>query len=283
MSIWHVMLLAILQGLTEFLPISSSGHLALLENLLGWARDENLRSAMLPFNAILHFGTLISIFAYFRADLLAMFVQKRASPSEAHVTQDGGVGSCRSRVDRSWLFLILVANVPTGIIGLWLERSGVAERATASMLAVGFMLAFTAILLLLSDWMAAKGRGVELSIWRALIVGCAQGLAVLPGLSRSGATIAVGLITGLDKDAAVKFAFLVSVPSVIGATVLELKGLLPSAHMSIPHIAIGCVIAAIVGYVAIGVVVRAVNLGRLIWFALYCFVVSGVAIALWWH
>lgn len=280
MTIWHVVLLAALQGLTEFLPISSSGHLALLENLLGWARDENLRSAMLPFNATLHFGTLASILAYFRSDLLAMFV-RRASPSSEDTAQNGGDANCASQVaDRVWLLLIIVANIPTGIIGLFLERSGIAERATASMLTVGAMLSLTAILLLLSDWMAEKSRGGKLTIWHAIVVGCAQGLAVLPGLSRSGATIAAGLMAGLDSAVAVRFAFLVSVPAVIGATALELKDLLPCAHVGILHIIIGCAIAAAVGYVAIGVVVRAVSLRRLSWFALYCFAISAIAIAL---
>ncbi|MCS7254143.1 MAG: undecaprenyl-diphosphate phosphatase [Armatimonadota bacterium] len=278
MSIWHVVLLATLQGLTEFLPISSSGHLALLENLLGWTRDEGLQAAMLPFNAVLHFGTLLSIIAYFRADLLAMLMGKTISPG--NLAQNDSERICSCRADRSWLLLILAANIPTGIIGLMLERSGVAELATASMLAVGSLLALTGILLILSERMAKRSVGVGLCFWRAIFVGCIQGLAVLPGLSRSGATIAAGLMVGLEKDVAVRFAFLVSVPAVIAATMLELRDLLPNAHINISHIIIGCTIAAIVGYAAIGIVVRAVNFGRFSWFAPYCFAVSVIVLAL---
>lgn len=278
MLTWHILLLAILQGLTEFLPVSSSGHLALLENLLGWANDELLLKAMLPFNAVLHFGTLLAIIAYFRGDMVAMLTLRHSqSPNERNIGNN--TSNDAREAAKGWIAAILVANIPTGIIGICFERSGIAERATASMPTVGAMLVLTGILLLVSERIAGKGTVVELNLWRAILIGCAQGLAVLPGLSRSGATIAAGLISGLDRDVAARFAFLVSIPAVLGASLFELKDLPPNIHVDILHLLFGCFIAGVVGYVAIGIVMHAVRSGKLWYFALYCFAISIIAIA----
>jgi undecaprenyl-diphosphatase len=280
-SILHVVLLAVVQGLTEFLPISSSGHLALLEQLFGWAKNEALKNAMLPFNAILHFGTLISIMAYFRSDIAVMLLPKAGAVREVGDSEESksrammrqGVSHDKNR---SLLLLILLANVPTGIIALLLHKH--AEMATMSAYAVSAMLALTGVLLLVGERIAQDGG--RLTPLRALLIGCAQGFGVMPGLSRSGVTIFAGLAVGLQRDEAVKFAFLVSIPAVIAAGLYELKEMPLGANVSIVQILIGCAIATVVGYVAIGIVMKAVGLRKLWCFALYCFLVATITLVL---
>ena len=276
MSILHVLLLAVVQGLTEFLPISSSGHLALIEQLFGWANDEALKNAMLPFNAILHFGTLISIVAYFRSDITAMLFPKASEVGNAGDSEDKSEvvmhkGAIHDR-NRFLLLLILIANVPTGIIALLLHK--LAEEATRSTYAVSAMLALTGVLLLVGERMARNGCGERLTLPKAFLIGCAQGFGVMPGLSRSGVTIFAGLVVGLKRDDAARFAFLVSIPAIVAAGLYELKEMPFGADVNIMHILLGCTIAAIIGYVAICIVMKAVGLRKLWCFALYCFFVA---------
>lgn len=281
----QVVLLSVVQGLTEFLPISSSGHLALLENLLGWNANPQLKSLIVPFNTLLHFGTLSAVIAYFRHDIWNMLrlTPAHATDSEqtcasAHTLKDKDSPAHHQLASRTWLLFILVANVPTGIIGILLEKA--TEEASISLYAVAISLIITGVLLITAEWLSSRCTSDRpLTLFKALLIGCAQGIAVMPGLSRSGATISAGLALGLSRDTAARFAFLISIPAILAATFYEGRKLLAGIPGTPMQVIVACVLAGVVGYLAIGIVMRAVRKGKLKWFALYCFIIAMVIIA----
>ena len=255
----EAILLGVIQGLTEFLPVSSDGHLSAAEMLL-----PHFAQVGVLFDVIVHVGTLAAVVVYFRRsladDVRGLFSAER-----------------RRRRD-SWKLAVLVAaaTVPTGIVGLLLKRS--VEESKRDPRFVGAMEIATGLCLLLS--LAARDRGreaPETTVWDALLVGIVQGLAVLPGLSRSATTIAFALLVGLARRWAVRFSFLLLLPAVAGATVLELtsawreRGGAFFAGPDFPKYLVGAVFAGVVGFFAIGWLVRVVVAKRLHWFALYCF------------
>jgi undecaprenyl-diphosphatase len=269
MALGWLLLLAILQGLTEFLPVSSSGHLALTRALLG---DPALGSDVSVAIA-LHLGTLGAVLAYFRSDLAGL-VRGALRP--------GAAGGQLAGRERALLAYLVVGTLPAAAAGL-LARSAI-EGAFDRPRLVGAMLLLTAASLLATRWMgtgtSSDGR---LGAGRALVVGAAQALALLPGVSRSGATIVAGLALGLEREAAFRFSFLLSIPAILGAATLETWAVLArdaSLGASASALAGAVVVAGVVGYVSLAVLRQAVSRRSLHWFALYCAVVGAAALAL---
>ena len=264
--------MGILQGIAEFLPISSSGHLALFQHFFGM---EDFESTQLFFSVMLHFGTLISVLIYYRNDVLEMimeFFRLVASPlSKKH--RRGPVPPARRMVG-----LIIVATLP--LFAVLLVKDFV-ESATGSVTFVSLALLFTGFILFASDRMARGHKNAETATVKdALLVGLAQGLGTLPGISRSGSTISAGMLVGFDRNFAVRFSFLMSLPAVMGATILELKdaikvGLDPAI---IPYCAVGMLVSGVVGYFAIRLVNLLANKGKFGSFAYYCWVVGAVSL-----
>lgn len=255
-------LLGILQGLTEFLPISSSGHLALAEQLF------RVHKPGIVFDIFVHFGTLLSVLWVFRARIFRL-----------------ALAPVRGGEDLRLLGLLIVGSIATGIVGLALDS--VAEAAFARSWAVGAGLLITAIVLFFVErrGSTASAKSVEQLTWReALWVGLAQGIAVLPGISRSGSTIAMGLLCGLRRTDAAEFSFLLFIPAVMGATAFKLGEALsdPGAHGALwgSYLA-GTIGAFLTGIVAIRFLLRFLRERRLTPFALYCAVLGIVAIL--WH
>lgn len=248
----------IIQGLTEFLPVSSSGHLTLFQHFSG---NHDLEANMLT-DVALHFGTLLAVIFFFRADLLPYF------------TPSGWKDSARRRI----AFLIIAGSVPTAIIGLTFKKQF--EALFANPTAVCIALFITGIMLLLSEKLKNRSSQTELSelSWsRSLAIGVAQGIAITPGISRSGSTIAAGLILGLKGEDAAKFSFLLMIPAVGGATLLEIKDLikigLPAA-VDLSELASGAAAAVITGFLALKFLVYIIREQKLSYFAYYLFLVS---------
>lgn len=246
-------LLGLLQGLTEFLPVSSSGHLVLAQSLLPGFRQPGVL-----FDVLLHVGTLLAVLAYFRGDvgeLLASLLP----------------GGDPSR--RRLALLLVAATVPTGLIGVVfkdpLEALFHAPRAAAAMLLV------TGALLWVSEVLARPRMGLEgLGYGRALAVGVVQGLAIVPGISRSGSTIAAGTLLGIRGEDAARFSFLLSVPAVLGAVVLQAPELAAVEPGAPAVYAAGVLAAFLSGLWAIRFLLAVIRRGRFRWFAVYCWCVG---------
>ncbi|NOY90683.1 MAG: undecaprenyl-diphosphate phosphatase [Deltaproteobacteria bacterium] len=254
-------LLGILQGLTEFLPVSSSGHIALAEMALG------MHDAPLTLSVLLHAGTLVATLIVMRrdvAELLRAGVDLLRSPRRALGTERGKL-----------LLAVILASVPTAILGLLLRDR--VESLGRVPLAVGLALLASAAAVLSTRW--ARGEAQVPTLQQALVVGLVQGVAVLPGVSRSGSTIAAAMLLGLSGDAAFRFSFLLSLPAVGGAVLLEARHVTDLGALAGPG-ALGALIALGVGVLALIGLRRVVGRGQLSLFALYLVPLALVVLAL---
>ncbi|MCC8064043.1 MAG: undecaprenyl-diphosphate phosphatase [Clostridiales bacterium] len=273
MTYLYSAILGLIQGVAEFLPISSSGHLALFQQLF------NLKSAEetdVFFDVLLHLGTLISVFVYYWGDIWEMILEF------FRFIRDLATGQHTDRVPpaRRMILLMIVGTLPLFLI---LPIKSRIEALNNYPLAIGFALLVTGTLLFVSDRLA-KGRKDERSatIVDCLLVGCGQAVATIPGLSRSGTTIAVGLLRGYDRDFAVRYSFLLSLPAVIGANILSIGDAVEAGIDTslLPIYAVGVVIAAVSGYFAIRLVNLLTDKGKFGGFAYYCWGVGLLAVLL---
>lgn len=271
----QAIILGVVQGLTEFFPVSSSGHLVIFQHLFG------LKEPALLFDISVHVGTLLAVVVYFFADIIKLFKSLfrffAAGLSPGAKLQAAGAGD----PDLRMVGLIAAGTIPTGILGFGFHR--VADQLFTSLLIVGVALFCTAGLLLGTRLVRTKGRSImEFTVYSALLVGIAQGLAVIPGISRSGATIAVCLLMGLNRDVAARFSFLLAIPAILGALLLNLvsAGAGGSGGLFTLPILLGTVTSAGVGYLALASLVRIVRHGRLFYFAPYCVLLGAITLFL---
>jgi len=264
MTLWEAALLGIVQGVTEFLPVSSSGHLVIVQALLGVSEPS------LTFDVMVHLGSLAAVLAALKDDWVPMVkgvFGKNADP-------DG----------RRRILLVLAGSVPVGVVGLLFKD--VLEPLFESAAAAGLMLLATGTVLWFADRAARKSRGgagakdlAGVTFADAFWIGCGQALAVLPGLSRSGTTIAAGMLRGISRESAARFAFLLSIPAILGAAILELPAL-ASGSADYAALLVGAAAAAVSGYFAIASFLRFLRGGALIGFAAYTWIV-GVMVLVW--
>ena len=252
MSFLEALVLGIIQGLTEFLPVSSSGHLEIGKFLFG------IRSSgSFYFSVALHGATVLSTLFVFRKDILLLVKD---------------LLMFKYNEGTRFVLLILVSTIPVLIVGL-LFKDEVETLFTGNILFVGIMLMITALILFLTGYRKREGRAINFT--DSVIIGLAQALAVLPGLSRSGATIGTGLILGNRKDEIARFSFLMVIIPVIGANILGLAGLENNGESgSIPLIITGFFAAFITGIFACKWMVALVKKSKLVWFAVYCLIVG---------
>lgn len=264
---FEAVVLGLLQGLAEFLPISSSGHLALAQNLFGVEADK-----VLLFAVLLHLGTLIAVFVAYWKDIWELIVELCVTIRDLCT----GKGlRLEERPVRKLGVMIIVATIPTAVIGLLFNDFF--EGLYSSMVAVGIGFLITGVLMFLAEKMGAANRDIrKMNCRNALFIGVLQGIAIYPGISRSGSTLVGGLTTGLKREFAVKFAFLISIPSILGSVVLEapkaLEGDLDAALLG-PILA-GMLIAAVSGYFAIKTMIRIVSNKKLSYFSYYVWVLG---------
>ena len=262
MSLIEAIVLGVVQGITEFLPVSSSGHLVIFQHLFG------IHEPVLAFDIAVHVGTLLAVVAFFFKDLIAIgkgaAVYGAACFRQARVRMPG-----ETAPDARMAALIILGSVPTGIIGILFKDT--AETLFSSVALVGVSLCVTgAVLWGTRRSQAPRTDAGDIGTGKALVVGVVQGLAIIPGISRSGSTIAAGLYLGLDRETAARFSFLLSIPAVAGAGLLGALDLVGGSPMSVPIMAAGLATSAVVGYGALALLVWIVKKGRMHLFAPYC-------------
>lgn len=251
MQLGPTLLQSVVQGLTEFLPVSSSGHLVLIQQFF------HIEQPHLIVDVALHAGTFLAVVVYFHRRILRLTVDFFRRPWD------------RSSAETVYVWKILVAALPTGVAGLLIKRF--ASGAFESVLFVLIGMSLTAIALFLADAKLSRARETadQPSFLSALIIGCAQGLAVLPGISRSGSTITAGIFLGLSRKSAAEFSFLAGLPALAGALLLEGPAILGfTAGEAIPLL-VGAVLAFAIALASIRVLFLVLERSRLGWFALY--------------
>ena len=273
MSYFMSAVLGVVQGIAEFLPISSSGHLTLLQHFLGMPEPDNL------FNILLHFATLLAVCVYYFQDVVEMIAEffrgiaalfsrnpSRGNPPEA----------------RRLVLLVIVGTLPLFVVMLIKNQ---VEALGNYPVVVSCALLITGCILFFSDRMASGRKTARSATLKdALLVGVAQGFATLPGLSRSGCTISAGMAVGFDRKFAVRYSFLLSLPAVLGATILEVKDVLEAPgglpEGMLPKYLLGMVIAGVVGYFSIRLVNLLASKGKFGAFAYYCWAAGLVFLVL---
>ena len=246
--------LGVIQGLTEFLPISSSGHLVIGSKLLDFSQQG------VVFDVFLHLGTLLAVVLVFRREIQAMV----AAPF-VHLL---GNGDEDSRHYLLWDLYVVVGTLPAVVVGLFFKEQ--IESLFTSLNVVFAMLLVTAAIMLATPYLRERGRGLNLP--RSLVIGCAQACAIMPGLSRSGSTIFTGMALGINREVVARFSFIMSIPAILGAVVLQAPELIhnPPAADSLLNLAAGTAMSAVSGYFAIVLLLDIVRRNRLQYFGYYC-------------
>ena len=253
MTLLQAMILGVVQGLTEFFPISSSGHLVVMQGLF------RMKEPMLAFDIFLHLGTTAAVLIYFRKEIVDIIVRQRKTA-----------------------LYIVIASIPTFIIGFMFKDA--VEELFSRPHIVGYMLLITAALLIASSIYTKNKRGQntrKIGFINSLVIGAAQGVAVMPGISRSGATIASGILSGVDKEEAFKFSFLLSIPAVLGASVLKTTKIAAGLTSGdLVSFLAGGVAAMVIGLFSLSVLSRMVKTNKLYLFGIYCILVAVMIITL---
>ncbi|MBQ9045993.1 MAG: undecaprenyl-diphosphate phosphatase [Oscillospiraceae bacterium] len=276
MTLWNAIILGIVQGIAEFLPISSSGHLSVLQNLFHMSTAED---GHMFFDVMLHFGTLISICIVYWKDIAAM-VRQTLQVLSGKGRVKGPDGRRESLPAARMVLMVIFATLPLVLIMPVKDR---VEELYYHTFAIGLFFIITGFILYVSDKMP-RGERTEKSmrVIDALVIGVCQCVATIPGISRSGTTITAGMATGLDRDFAVKFSFIMSIPAVLGATVLTLiDAVKAGVDVSLlPVYLAGTVVSTVVGVLAIKLVKTITSQGRFGSFSYYCWTVGVLTILL---
>lgn len=272
MSIWEAVLLGLVQGIAEFLPISSSGHLSIVNNLFKISEEGHMF-----FDVLLHLGTLASILIVYWQDIKEMFYEVIS-----FVNLGPLAGQPRGHYPQARTFIMIVmATLPLFLI---LPINDMIETLYYNNVFIGVAIILTGCMLYVSDRMkAGKKTERSMTILDAIIIGLCQCVATIPGLSRSGTTITAGIATGLRRDFAVKFSFLMSIPAVLGANILSLLDAFREGinWTSVPAYLVGVVVAMLSGIAAINLLRYISNKGKFGGFAYYCWVMGVLSIILY--
>lgn len=286
MSFLEAIIFGIVQGVTEFLPVSSSGHLAILESLLHTKTDTGIL-----FEVMLHVGTLLAILLVFRSDLHRMLWElvriisdliynlKALIHNKIQETEDRSYKKILHNNYRKLTVMILVSTIPTGMIGYFLRD--IVSKAGQSLLASGLGLLITAVLLLVIDyWNYGDKIPKDITVKEALVLGVCQGIGAFPGISRSGITITAGLLCGFRRNFAVRYSFLMSIPAIIGAMILELGEFTnPSMTFQLgAAYTAGMAAAAVSGFFCIRAMLALIQKKKFKIFSVYCALVGIAAI-----
>ena len=258
MSYIEAIILGLIQGLTEFLPVSSSGHLELMKAILS---DESLPEESLTFTVVLHFATALSTMVIFRKEITQIFK---------------GLFQFSWNEETQFSLKIIISMIPAALIGFVFEEK-LESFFGGQILLVGFMLIITALLLLFAD--KAMNTNKKVSYGNAIIIGVSQAIAMLPGISRSGATISTAVLLGIDRTKAARFSFLMVVPLIFGKVVKDILGgeiSLESSQFGI--LSVGFFAAFIAGLFACTWMIALVKKSKLSYFAIYCAVVGAIAV-----
>ena len=267
----QAIILGIIQGLTEFLPVSSSGHLVLFQHLFGLEEPE------LFFNISVHVGTLVAVVIFFRKEIQSIIVSL-ARFSALLFKREASFDDAWKDADVKLALLIVIGSIPTAFIGLMLHK--VTDIIFSSIFLVGCALIVTGLVLWGTRWIKEEEDAPDFTIKNALVIGVVQGMAIIPGISRSGSTIVAGLFLGLSRETAARYSFLLSIPAIVGAEILSLRE--ASLHALDGVTILGTITAGIVGYCALKLLVYIVKAGQMHLFSPYCWIVGIIALIWGW-
>jgi len=271
----QAIILGIIQGLTEFLPVSSSGHLVIFQHLFG------LKEPELFFDICVHLGTLLAVIIVFRREIREL-VRSLGHLLRLVFVDDAHFERIFENSEFKMLLLVFFGFFPTAVLGVVFHELG--QHLFSSVLIVGLMLIITGGLLWQTRRVAGVGGGLEsFSIRTALIIGLVQGLAIMPGISRSGSTIALGLFLGLNRELSARYSFLLAIPAILGAGILSIHGLAADSNVDYKIALIGAAISFVVGYFALVALLHLVKKAKLYLFAPYCWVAGIAALFLIWR
>ncbi|MEA3493765.1 MAG: undecaprenyl-diphosphate phosphatase [Candidatus Margulisiibacteriota bacterium] len=244
-------LLGTIQGLTEFLPVSSSGHLVIFQRLLDLPHS-------IAFDVVVHLATALAVVVYFWKDIIDILVSKR-----------------------KMIWLLIVGTIITGIIGIAFKDYF--ESLFSSVRATGGFLILTGVIIMLGEWLGKGKRDLgQMNIWDAILIGLAQGCAIAPGLSRSGATISASLGRNLNRSLAARFSFLLAIPAIAGAGLLQSKEIIKAGTVGIGTwpLVLGFIAAFISGLIAIRIFMSIIQKTSIRGFAYYCFIIGAIVLIL---
>lgn len=285
MSLLQAIAMGLIQGLTEFLPVSSSGHLAIFKNIF----QVNTETGIL-FDILLHLGTLVAIFAVYYRDIFKLIAEGVCLIGDACCNvgiffrrlfgrKEASYRKVIKNGYRKFVMLVIVSTIPTAVIGY--TARDLVEAASEFLFIPGIFLIVTAVLLVISD-RVKDGTKTPKSVTytNAFGIGICQGIATMPGLSRSGTTIAACVFSGFDRNFAVKYSFIMSIPAILGAAVLEVKdiGAVEIPPTEILYYAVGMVVAAVVGFICMKTLLVIVRKKKFTYFAIYCLLMGIVSI-----
>ena len=257
-SIWQAILLGIIQGLTEFLPVSSSGHLELAKFILG---DESMPKESLLMTVVLHAATALSTVVFFFKEIKEIFA---------------GLLQFKWNKESKFSLKIIISMIPAALVGIFFDEE-IDALFGGQILLVGSMLLITGLLLILAD--KTQKTEKDTSFGHALLIGLAQAIAILPGISRSGATISTSVLLGIDREKAARFSFLMVIPLIFGKMVDDILGGSISTELAtLLPLSIGFISAFVTGLIACKWMIQLVKKSKLKYFALYCLVVGTIAV-----
>lgn len=245
MNLFEVIFLGVIQGITEWLPISSSGHLVLFQSIFGFKQP-------IIFDVLLHFGSLLVILFVFRKEILELIL---------------GVLN-REKKYLKIAFMLIIATIPIVFVGFFFND--LIENSFSSLKVVGFSLIFTSIVLFMSKYPKIKNKNIN--FFNSFFMGIAQALAILPGVSRSGITISTALIQGIKQEEAARFSFLMAIPPILGATLLEIKNIEQIENLN--YALIGVFFSIVSGYLSLKFLLRIIKTNKFSYFSVYCFVLG---------
>jgi undecaprenyl-diphosphatase len=274
MDVIQAIIMGAVQGLTEFLPISSSAHLVLVPWLMG------VKSS-LAFDTLLHLGSLVAVVGYFWKDILAMI--KAFISSLLDIFRGNFKEGIKQDPFKRLTWLVVIGTIPAALMGVLFKNEF--ESLFSSVAAVGFFLLITGVILWGAEWIAKRNRGKEgksikdVTFTNSLVIGLFQGFAIAPGISRSGATISAGLFSGLERKLAAKYSFLLSIPAILGAALVQAKDIVGFDSNLVVMIG-GFLSAVIFGYLAVRFMMGYIQKHSLIVFAFYCWIVGALTLLL---
>lgn len=262
LTIFQAVFLGILQGITEFLPVSSSGHLVVVQQLFGWKAEDGI---ILAFDVALHIGTLFAVLVALRHEIVQILT------------------------GRAWKLFgaVILATIPAVVVGFSIKD--IIEMMFSSVTVVGIAWLVTGTFLwgtryvnvrVIASPEGAKQSPEPISWLKSLLIGCAQAVAIIPGISRSGSTMSAGIFLGLNGEAAAKFSFLMAIPAIAGGAILDAKDIMAFPKEGIPQLIIGTIVSFVVAYLSIKWLLAIISRGKFYWFGVYCWV-AGVLTLIW--
>ena len=285
MNLLEAIIMGIIQGATEFLPVSSSGHLAIFKNIFHINTDTGIL-----FDILLHAGTLVAIFVVYYKDIWELIVEACAMLGlvfsnlailfhNIFSKEKKEYKKIITGTYRRFVLLIIMSTLVTMCIALPFEKA--IGSAGETLLVPGICLCVTSVILFVADRVKPGSKtAAEATYKNSFFVGLAQGIATLPGISRSGSTVTAGLICGFEREFAVKYSFIMSIPAILGACVLEIPDLVGAglAASEVANYAVGMAVAAVVGYICIKAMLLTVKKNKFKWFSIYCLIAGVISV-----